>query len=138
MKNSRGFTLIELMIVVVIVAILAAIGYPSYQDQVRKTRRADCEGTLMAAAAALERYYTTNGSYSGATLGSSGVYPATCPPDSSGPTAYKLTLSVSSGGSGYTLTATPTSIQSGDGCGNLTLTQAGVKGTSKGSVAACW
>ncbi len=63
MKNIKGFTLIELMIVVVIVGILAAIAFPSYQDSVRKSRRADAKSTLLATAQILERCFTEFNSY---------------------------------------------------------------------------
>jgi type IV pilus assembly protein PilE len=63
MKKQKGFTLIEVMIVVVIVAILAAVAIPSYQDSVRKTRRADAKEGLMRIAALQERYFFTNNRY---------------------------------------------------------------------------
>lgn len=63
MKKQKGFTLIEVMIVVVIVAILAAVAIPSYQDSVRKTRRADAKEALTRIAALQERYFFTNNSY---------------------------------------------------------------------------
>ncbi|MFI3186333.1 MAG: prepilin-type N-terminal cleavage/methylation domain-containing protein, partial [Methylococcaceae bacterium] len=59
MKQSQaGFTLIELMVTVAIVGILAAIAYPSYQDSVRKSRRADASGALLGLANAMERHFT--------------------------------------------------------------------------------
>ena len=61
--KARGFTLIELMIVVVVIAILAAIAYPSYQNQVQKTRRADAHTALLGAAQTLERCFTRTNSY---------------------------------------------------------------------------
>jgi len=63
MKKQKAFTLIEVMIVVVIVAILAAIAVPSYQDSIRKTRRADAKEALMRIAALQERYFFTNNKY---------------------------------------------------------------------------
>jgi type IV pilus assembly protein PilE len=63
MKRQCGFTLIEVMIVVVIVAILAAVAIPSYQDSVRKTRRADAKEALMRIAALQERFFFTNNRY---------------------------------------------------------------------------
>lgn len=63
MKNQKGFTLIELMIVVVIVAILAAVAIPSYQNSIQKTRRGDAKEALTRIAAAQERYFFTNNNY---------------------------------------------------------------------------
>ena len=63
--RSRGFTLIEVMMTVVIIGILAAIAYPAYQDQVRKGRRADAMAQLLTLAQAYERFYTSNNTYAG-------------------------------------------------------------------------
>lgn len=58
--RSRGFTLIELMIVVAIIAVLAAIAYPSYTSYITKTRRNAATACLSEYANYMERYYTTN------------------------------------------------------------------------------
>jgi type IV pilus assembly protein PilE len=58
--RSKGFTLTEIMIVVAIIGIIAAIAYPSYQDSVRKSRRADARAVLLEAAQFMERRYTEN------------------------------------------------------------------------------
>lgn len=141
-KTQTGFTLIELMIVVAIVAILAAIAYPAYRDQVQKSHRADCASSILSAANALERYYSMNNGYAGATLGANGVFSDTCPAGAatSGATVrYNLALAIGANGLTYTLTATPTSAQTGDGCANLTYTNTGVKGVSgTKTVAQCW
>ena len=63
-NRKRGFTLIELMIVVAVVGILAAIAYPSYTDSVRKARRTDAKSALTEAAQKLEIFYARNSSYS--------------------------------------------------------------------------
>jgi type IV pilus assembly protein PilE len=63
-RLQAGFTLIEMMIVVVIIAILASIAWPSYIKQVTKTNRVAAEACLSQYANYMERYYTTNMSYS--------------------------------------------------------------------------
>lgn len=64
-SGVRGFTMIELMIVVVIIGIIAAIAYPNYIRQVAQSRRADAQTTLLETAQALERCYTETNSYEG-------------------------------------------------------------------------
>ncbi len=64
--KHKGFTLIELMIAAAIIAIIAAIAYPSYQDSVRKSRRVDAKAALLNAAQVLERCYTEKSTYKGA------------------------------------------------------------------------
>lgn len=64
----KGFTLTELLIVVMIIGILAAVGYPMYTAQVERTNRSTVQGQMMAAATALETYKSQNFSYDGATL----------------------------------------------------------------------
>ncbi len=62
-SKSAGFSLIELMIVVAIIAILAAVAFPSYQESVKKSRRSDAQTALLGFAQAMERHYTDNGFY---------------------------------------------------------------------------
>lgn len=62
-QHASGFTLIELMIVVAVIGILAAIAYPSYQDSIRKARRADAKSALLDAAQRQERFFTENNQY---------------------------------------------------------------------------
>ncbi len=141
MNKQRGFSLLELMIVVAIVGIIAAIAYPSYQESVRKSRRADCSGALTSLSNAMERFYTVNTSYlgaaaGGANTGAPAVFTATCPSDGSAAT-YNLTISAATA-STYTLQAAPTGGQTGDKCGNLTLTNTGLKGVTSAKSGVTW
>ena len=123
--HRRGFTLIELVIVVAIVAILAAIALPSYQQQVRKSRRSQAKADLTELAQQLERTYTLNRSYDAASfnLANSGI---TQSPRNGNPiVAY--TIQIAQTATTYTLTATATGDQVHDRCGNLTLDNAGRK-----------
>lgn len=141
MKKANGFTLIELMIVVAIIGILAAIAYPSYQDSVRKSRRGDCAGALAGLANAMERHFTINNTYlgaaaGGANTGAPSVYSTQCPVDGGTPT-YNLTISVATATT-YTIQAAPTGTQASDDCGTLTLTNTGVKGVTGASGGKTW
>lgn len=111
-----GFTLIELMIVVAIVGILAAIAYPSYQESVKKSRRSDAQSALTGLSVAMERYYNDEGNtYVGATLGSAkdAIFPAEAPLEG-GTKFYNLTIEDAKQNS-YELQAIPKGAQAGDG-----------------------
>jgi type IV pilus assembly protein PilE len=108
--KTKGFTLIELMIVIAIVAILAIIAIPAYSEQIAKSRRAEAMRGLADLQLRQERWrsnHTTYGTY--AELGNPAV------------DNYTLTVSGVSA-TGYTLTATRSSAQAGDRCGNLVIT----------------
>lgn len=141
-QSAHGFTLIEMMITVAIIGILAAIAYPAYQEQVRKSRRADCSGALLGLAQAMERYFSANTTYVGASLGGTAgdIYPNRCPIDG-GVITYDLRIAVATA-SAYTVQAVPTGAQLGDQCGTLTLNQALTKnmlGAAAGLTPAdCW
>lgn len=136
-KINRGFTLIELMIVVAVIGILSAIAYPSYQEHVRKTNRADAQATLMELSHFMERFYSANGKY--LTSANAGpTLPFTTTPKGGAATNYNLSLSTVTAFA-YTLTATATGSMANDKCGNLTLTNTGVRGSSiNGMAAECW
>lgn len=126
--GARGFTLIEIMVVVAIIAILAAIGFPSYQDHVRKSRRAEAQQTLMALAARQQQFLLDTRAYA-ATLAALNV---SVPPAVSA--HYALSLEVGSGTvPAFTLTAAPSGDQIKEKCGPLSLTHSGVK-----APATCW
>lgn len=125
MKN-KGFTLVELMIVIVILGILVSIAYPSYQQSVRDSRRGVAKADLLELAADLERHYTTNYTYIGASL-------ATQSPQQ-GATKY-YTLGSTLNASSFALTATPKNAQLGDYCGTLTYDSTEATSAAK---AGCW
>lgn len=135
-RDSSGFTLIELMIVVAIIGILAAIAYPAYQDQVRKSKRSDGQVALLDMMAKQERYYTDNNTYT-ATLTNLG-YTVDADGNADSPEAdYKLSAGTCASGTiavCIELTATGQGDQVNDGsCGTLTINSRNVK-----SPAACW
>ncbi|MEI2261280.1 MAG: type IV pilin protein [Stenotrophomonas indicatrix] len=130
-RNARGFTLIELMITVAVIAILAAVAIPSYSEHVRKSRRAQAKADLVELAQQLERFHTVQNTYSGMTL------PFTVSPRE-GKSYYTLSLSGAATSSAFTLQAVPGTGQDKDKCGTLTLDQAGRKTPTEAKVAGCW
>lgn len=115
-----GFTLIELMIVVAMIGILASIAYPSYQDHVRKTRRAAAQSFLMEVAAKQQQYLIDARTY-----GSLTDLALTAPSDVS--PYYDIDLPVKTT-TAFTVRASPKGNQAADLSGTpLTLDQAGTK-----------
>lgn len=129
--RTRGFTLIELMITVAIVAILAAIAYPNYQKYVLRTYRAQAKADMLEYAGLAERYHTANNTYADFAL------PTTVSPRDASTSRYTLALS-DQGTSTFKITAAPINAQSNDSCGTLSINQATVKTASGDSVANCW
>lgn len=142
MKKQSGFSLVELMIVVAIVGMIAAFAYPSYLEQIAKTRRADCSGALAGLSNAMERFFTVNSTYlgaaaGGANTGAPAVFRPTCPSDGGGAATYNLTIQAATG-STYTLNAAPTGAQTGDKCGTMTLGNTGLKGVTGQHTGITW
>jgi type IV pilus assembly protein PilE len=138
--RRAGFTLIEVMIVVAMIAILAAVALPSYQSSVRKARRADARSSLATTAQLMERYSTEHGGsgYSTATLSTvPGATVVAKPSSENG--YYALTLSNLTAGT-FTLSAVPQGGQAADTCATYTLDERGVRGVmgTTHTVAECW
>lgn len=134
-ERIRGFTLIELMIVVAVVAILAVIAYPNYSEHIRKSRRAQAKADLVEYMQMAERFHTVNNTYVGFTLPH-----AVSPREATASTArYNLTIEDAAART-IKIVATPRagSGQTADKCGTLSVNQASVKTNSQGTLEQCW
>jgi type IV pilus assembly protein PilE len=138
MRNkNKGFTLIELMVVVAVVAILSAVAYPSYTEYVARGHRADARAGLLQAQQWLERAATATG-----------TYPTSLPSSLTWSTDTSKRYTIGFKGTptttAYTLLATRKSPgpQASDKCGDFTLSNTGVRGadnaTESNVLANCW
>src|SRR5690554_7905260 len=119
-SRMRGVNLIELMIVVVVIALLAAVAIPNYQRYQQDARRADAQAALMGFAQRLERNFSVHNSY---------LLPGGAAQDLPAPVAgYNfeyLSAPNTPSATTYTVTARPVSVQADDRCGALVLDQGG-------------
>jgi type IV pilus assembly protein PilE len=127
-EKKNGFTLIELMIVVAIIAILVAIAYPSYINYKIRVHRTDAQSEMMAIAHSLNQFKITNGTYTNATI--SKIYGGTVTPVS-GEALYDLDLETTA--STWTLKAKPKNGTLMQGNGYIILTNDNLKCWTKGS-----
>lgn len=152
-RNTLGFTIMELMIVVAIIGLLAGIAVPGYNEYVRKGKRSEGKSALLAAASRLERFYTANSCYPsntancGSVSSMAGLTTATgiqaYSGDDPGKASYNITVTFNA--QDFIITAQPRLPYRDPVCGNLTLSNAGRKWTqSNGSTddatvpAGCW
>jgi type IV pilus assembly protein PilE len=152
-KSQHGFTLVELMVVVVIIGIIAAVAIPAYRGAVMKSNRSSAKAALLDLAAREEKYYTLANTYAfdstnttlttiGAQLygsGSTTTFPINVP--GTGPTLYTIaapsvTLASGATPASFTITATPVNSQANDQCGSFTINSAGQQTVS--GTGSCW
>ena len=140
MPTLRGFSLIELMIVIAIIAVLVAIAIPAYSRYEYRARRADGQNILLSIANAQERYYATNNHFGA--LSDIG-YTATPVLSANGFYTVAMVPASASTSQTYTATATPQLAQMNDLCYKLTINSAGKKTPTPASAASsangsCW
>jgi type IV pilus assembly protein PilE len=134
-----GFSLVELLVVVVIMGVLSAVALPAYTRYVQRGHRTEAMAALLESQHFMERYYSANGQY---------LSPANAVPllpqrlqgiPSQGTVRYQLSVREATLNS-YVLQAVPEGSMAGDVCGSLTINQAGLRGVlnSTRSVAECW
>jgi type IV pilus assembly protein PilE len=134
-QATRGFTLIEMMMVLCVLAIIALIALPSYGAAANKARRTEGRILLQTVLIAEERYYISFNRYT-SDAGSGGLNIAA----ESQPGGYYALARLLLSGDGQSVTALvePRNAQAGDTCGNLTLDSVGRRGSSGAAVADCW
>ncbi|WP_461482457.1 type IV pilin protein [Porticoccus sp.] len=148
-KNNSGFTMIELLIVVAIMAVIVALALPNYREYVIKSNRSVAKGALLEVASREEQYFLNNRSYTNSLvdlglpanyyMGSDGQTLTT----SSG-SIYQITIDEpdsNTGETAYTLSATPQNSQTEDGrCGIFSIDEQGLKTVTDASESAsyCW
>lgn len=149
--RQRGFTLIELMITVAIIAILAAVAFPAYTSQIAKGRRAEAKAMVLEASQWMERYYAENNRYdkNTANVAVDDTFNNRFKQSPRLPNVAMYNLALSNlGQNTYTITATRTGKMTGDACGDFSITQLAAPNvanynatkysTADAALLACW
>lgn len=131
MNLQKGFTLLEVMIVVAVVGILVAVALPSYNEYVIRTKRGDMKTEMMRISQDAQRFKVARRSFTGANAASGGVRVPNSYPDTN--PLYDVNFTITPDGSGWELTATPRSNSAQSGDGILCLNHQGQKFWSKGA-----
>jgi type IV pilus assembly protein PilE len=128
---AAGFSLIEVMVAVVIIGILTAVAVPSYNKYILRGHRVNATAILMETAQHMERYFSVNETFVGATL-LSDVSPKGA--DGAGE-RYTISFTATPTATAWTLQAVPVNRQTSDACGTLTLSSTGAQTPTTKS---CW
>lgn len=130
--TQAGVTFIELLVVMAIIGILAAMAYPTYAEHMQRSYREDAKAGLVKLQLWMEEEYNTNGSYP------SRVDNSSCPGCSLNTSKYDFSATLGTGADTYVLTATPKT--GSDRCGTLSLNAAGRGSAKQGgkTVSGCW
>lgn len=130
-RRPMGFSLIEIMIAVALVGIIAAIAIPNYSSYVQRSARTDAKSLLLESTQLMERYFTTNNTYVGATLPNT-----VSPKNASGNTIrYNISFTADPTPGGYTVQAEPVNAQASDSCGTLSISNTGAQTPT---TTGCW
>lgn len=137
--NNKGFSLIELMIVVAIIGIISAIAIPSYSSYITRSKRTECRAAVMQVMQQQERYYTQQNAYLAFTSAAVGVPMRQFSGDAAGASACLLSAA-SCAGSALTacVTVTATPVRADPEVGNITMQSDGAKGCSGTNQEKCW
>lgn len=135
---ASGFTLIEILIVVAILGVLAAIALPAYENSVIRSNRAEAKSELLIVAADQERFFSSNNTYN------TDATPLITTDGTTRTTENGFyQIAVAAGGTGsiatsFIATATPQGNQTADVCTTLTLSSTGARGATGSTVDECW
>lgn len=128
-RRAGGVTLVELLVCLALVGILLGVALPAYREHIRRVHRVDAQKALVELAQSLDRFYTSRGTYVGATL------PFDRSPRDAGRAYYRLGFASGPDASGYVLQAEPLGAMTEDACGVLTLADSGLRGAA---TERCW
>ena len=136
--HQRGFTLIEILIVVAIIGLLVGIALPAYQGSVLRSGRAEAKNELLQVASDQERFFSSNNTYSTDPIPLDDTVDTTRVTQNS---LYSIAVAACAGGAitnCFVATATAQNTQTDDDCTTLTFSSTGVRGATGASTDECW